>query len=354
MTTAVSIRPTAGLPEHIRTESELEALLTRPSDELVRYISSLSSPLLVLGAGGKMGPTLAVMAHRAAEAARHPLKVIAVSRFTDSGVASWLEQHGVATVRCDLLQPDALRGLPDSENVIHLVGQKFGTGKNPGATWVMNIVVPARVAERYRRARLVTLSTGNVYPLSQVGQAGSLESDPLTPVGEYANSAVGRERVFEYYSLRDSIPVATLRLCYAVELRYGVVLDIAQRIDAGEPVDTANGYFNCIWQGDACDMILRSLSLAKCPPSVWNLCRPEAYAVRTIARRLGELLDREPKFRGQESPNALLANPARICAELGEPRTPMDTILRWVAEWVKSNGRSLGKPTHFEVLDGRY
>jgi dTDP-4-dehydrorhamnose reductase len=301
-----------------------------------------------------MGPTLAVLAHRAAEMAKHPLKVIAVSRFRDGRTSCWLQQRNVATLSCDLLDWDALRQLPESENIIHLVGHKFGTGTIPSATWAMNTLVPAHVAERFPRARIVALSTGNVYPLAKVSQAGALETDAVTPVGEYANSTVGRERILEYYSSRDKSPLAILRLCYAVELRYGVVVDIAQKVYAGEPVDLTNGYFNCIWQGDANDMILRSISLADSPPTVWNLCCPEVFSVRTTATHLGELLERKPIFQGVESPDALLANPARICAKLGEPTTPKEVILRWIAYWVKSNGRTLGKPTRFEVRDGKY
>jgi nucleoside-diphosphate-sugar epimerase len=235
-----------------------------------------------------------------------------------------------------------------------LVGQKFGTGKTPGATWAMNILVPARVAERYPRATLVALSTGNVYPLSPVSQCGSVETDALAPVGEYAMTAVGRERIFEFYSPRGDTPVALLRLCYAVELRYGVLVDIARKVHAGDPIDLANGFFNCIWQGDANDMVLRAVSLAATPPSVWNLCRPEIYSVRVIATRLGDLLDRAPVFQGSENPTALLANPSRLCAALGTPPTPLDTMLRWIAFWVRQGGRTLGKPTHFEVRDGKY
>jgi nucleoside-diphosphate-sugar epimerase len=201
---------------------------------------------------------------------------------------------------------------------------------------------------------LVALSTGNVYALSEVSRGGSVESDPLTPLGEYANSTVGRERVLEFFSLRDGIPLTLLRLCYAVELRYGVLLDIAQKVHGGKPIDLANGYFNCIWQGDANDMILRSLSLAKSPPTIWNLCRPEVFSVRTVATQFGELLGRPAQFTGSESPNALLCNSRPLCDELGEPATPLAPMLRWVADWVRRGGSTWGKPTGFEVRDGKY
>jgi nucleoside-diphosphate-sugar epimerase len=342
------------LPDVIRTESELEEVLTRPSAALIEFIKTVSSPLLVLGAGGKMGPTLAVLARRAAEAAGHALEVVAVSRFSNAASRQWLEAHGVKTVSCDLLAADAVARLPDTENIIHLVGLKFGTAQNPAATWAINTIVPSRVCERYPRSRIVALSTGNVYPPSEVSRGGSVETDPLTPVGEYANAAVGRERIFEFYSRRQETPITLLRLFYAIELRYGVLADIARKVHAGEPVALANGCFNCIWQHDANEWILRALPLAVAPSSVWNLCRPEIFSVREIATRFGELLDRTPIFSGSETPSALLGNSAKLCAALDSPATPMETILRWIAHWVKQGGHDLGRPTHFEVRDGKY
>jgi dTDP-4-dehydrorhamnose reductase len=342
------------LPESIETDAELEEILTRPSQELIDYIPTVSSPLVIVGAGGKMGPTLAARAKRAAALAGCSLEVIAISRFGDTQARSWLEQQGVTTLSCDLLKPGALQSLPDSENVVYLVGLKFGTGKTPASTWAVNCLAPSRIAERYPKARLVALSTGNVYPLAAVSKGGLPETARLTPLGEYSNSAVGRERIFEFYSLSDGLRLALLRLSYAVELRYGVLVDLAQQIQTGAPVDLANGYFNCIWQGDANDMILRALALADSPPSVWNLCRPEKFSVRTVAEQLGELLGRKPVFGGTESPTALLSNSQRICARLGKPSTSLETLLRWTAAWIKRGGRILGKPTHFEVRDGNY
>ncbi len=345
---------TPDLPEGIEAEEQLHEFLTRPSAPLVEFIRNLTSPLLVLGAGGKMGPTLAVLAKRAAAAANHPLDVIAVSRFSDAGTRAWLERHQVKTLSCDLLEAPAVAMLPDAVNLVYMVGLKFGSTQNPVATWAMNTLVPARVMERYPSARIVALSTGNVYPLGAVNLGGSREDDPLTPLGEYANATVGRERIFEYYSRRHHASVALIRLFYAVELRYGVPVDVARKVHVGEPVDLTNGYFNCIWQGDANDMTLRALSLATSPPSVWNLCRPEIFPVRAIAMRFGELFGRAPQFTGTEAPTALLGNPAAICAQLGPPAMPLETMLRLIAHWVKQGGRSLGKPTHFEVRDGNY
>jgi nucleoside-diphosphate-sugar epimerase len=341
-------------PDLVTTEAELEELLTRPSAGLAGFIKSLSGPLLVLGAGGKMGPTLAVLARRAAEATAHPLEVIAVSRFTDPQARAWLEERGVTTLGGDLLLAETLARLPDAANILYLVGLKFGTAKNPGATWAMNTIVPARVCERYPNARIAALSTTNVYPLTKTALGGASENHPLTPSGEYGNAAVARERIFDFYSRRQETPVALLRLSYAVELRYGVLVDIARKVWSGETISLANGYVSCIWQGDANELAIRSLALAESPPSVWNLCRPEVYSVREVATRLGELLGRAPGFEGAESETALLANSGPLCAALGPPATPLEAMLPLIAHWVKSGGRDLDRPTHFETRDGSY
>jgi dTDP-4-dehydrorhamnose reductase len=342
------------VPEIIATEGALEEVLTRPRAELARFIKSVRSPLVVLGAGGKMGPTLAVLARRAAEKAGHKLEIIAVSRFSDARAREWLKQRGVKTVSGDLLERRVVRRLPAAENVIFLVGQKFGTAQNPSQTWAANTIVPELVAERYAGARIVALSTGNVYPLSVVSGSGSVETDPMTPLGEYANAAVGRERLFEFFSRRDCTRIALLRLFYAVDLRYGVLRDIADKIWSGQPVELANGHFNCIWQGDANELVIRSLALASSPASAFNLTSAKIYRVRQVAERLGQLLGKPAKFAGHESETALTGDTARLCSLLGEPATGLDTMLRWTADWVRRGGRSLGKPTHFESRDGRY
>jgi hypothetical protein len=342
------------LPEKIETEEQLEDLLTRPTPVLQDFIRTLPSPLLILGAGGKMGPTLARLARRAAEAAQHPLEIIAVSRFRDSTLMASLHENGIKTISCDLLDATSVHRLPDAPNVIYLVGLKFGTAQDPAATWAINTIVPTRVAERYRTSRIVALSTGNVYPLTEVNRGGCVEAGPLTPLGEYANSAVARERIFQFHSRAETTAMALIRLFYAVELRYGVLLDIARKVHDGLPIELANGYFNCIWQGDANEMVIRSLALATSPASAWNLCRPEVFSARAVALRVGELLGRTPKFDGQESPTALLGDPTAICSRLGPPPVLLEPMLRWIASWVKQGGRELGKPTHFETRDGRY
>jgi dTDP-4-dehydrorhamnose reductase len=252
------------------------------------------------------------------------------------------------------LDRSAVAQLPDTTNAIYMVGRKFGTQDNPSLSWALNTIVPANVAERYPGARIVALSTGNVYPFVPVNSDGAGEETPLTPLGEYANAAIARERVFEHFSRTNETRTALIRLNYAVELRYGVLVDIARKIQAGEPVDVTNGWFNCIWQGDANDLILRALPLASAPSQSWNLTSPGILRVREMAQRLSVLLDKPARFVGQEADTALLSNPAKLCRELGEPGTPLDAILRWTAAWVMNGGRSLDKPTHFEVRDGRY
>ena len=342
------------LPQYIQTEQELDDALTQPSPGLVNWIRNIASPLVILGASGKMGPTLALLARRAADAASYPLEIIAASRFRDPSRIQWLEERGIRAHVCDLLDESSVRKLPDTQNVIYMVGQKFGTSANPSATWAANTIAPMRTSERYHHSRIVAISTGNVYPPSSIHQNGSTEKDPTTPVGEYANSAVGRERVFEYYSLKHQTPIALLRLFYAVELRYGVLVDLAWKVQKGEPISLENGYFNCIWQRDANEMILRSLSLVSSPPSVWNLCCPEIFSVRDIALRLGNLLARTPQFVGAEKEMCLLGNAKKINDLLSPPLTSLETMLAWIAHWISHGGRYSGNPTHFEVRDGQY
>lgn len=344
----------AELPHLIETEERLDDVLTRPSSRLVEFVKGLPNPLLVLGAGGKMGPTLAVLARRAAEAAGHPLRVVAVSRFNDAAARTWLESRGVETISCDLFDRNAVAALPEASSVIYLVGLKFGTSQNPALTWAANTLVPANVAERFRTSRIVALSTGNVYPLVSVASGGATESHSLTPLGEYANAAVARERIFEYHAQRHGTPLVLVRLNYAAELRYGVLRDLAEKIWRGEPVELRNGYFNCIWQGDANDMIIRALALAGNPPGAINLTGPDPLSIRSLASRFGELLGKAARLTGSESSDALLSNASRTIELLGPPSTSLDAMVRWTAHWVMRGGRSLNKPTHFEVRDGKY
>jgi dTDP-4-dehydrorhamnose reductase len=338
----------------IEAESELDELMTRPRQALIDFVRTMSSPLLVLGGSGKMGPTLAVLAKRAAEQAGSGLQVIAVSRFSDESARSWLEERGVETIQCDLLERKQVAMLPDAENVIYMAGRKFGTRANPPLTWAMNTIAPANVAERFPQSRIVALSTGNVYGEVSRSSGGSVESDEPAPVGDYANASLARERIFEYYSTKNAARICLLRLNYAVDLRYGVLVDIAQKVYRGEPVDVTMGHLNCIWQGDANEMCIRALDLAASPARILNLTGADILSVRDLARRFGELLGKEVKVVGEESDRALLNNASAAFAVLGTPATPLDAVIRWTASWIASGNRTLGKPTHFEVKDGRY
>jgi nucleoside-diphosphate-sugar epimerase len=342
------------LPARIETDAQLEELMTRPRPELVESIRRLRSPLLLLGASGKMGPSLAVLAQRAAQAAEHDLKIIAISRFSDPANRQWLESRGIETIACDLLDREAVRRLPDSADVVFLAGMKFGTQQTPWLTWAVNTLVPAQVSERYSGARIVALSTGNVYPQVPIDSGGATESNPLTPLGEYSNAAVARERMFEFFSRQNQTPMTLLRLNYAVELRYGVLVDLARKVWAGEPVDVTMGYFNCIWQGDANELILRSFDLARSPAQALNMTGLEILPVREVARQFGDLMERPVMITGSEDEKALLSNSSRISALLGAPPTPIASVIRWVAHWIQQGGTTLGKATKFEVRDGKY
>lgn len=344
----------SSLPAIVPSEDELLDLLTRPSAALVACIGGLAGPLMVLGAGGKMGPTLCLLAKRAAREAGRPLEIIAASRFSNPETRPWLEEQGIRTVSVDLLDRAAVQALPDAPDVIHLTGLKFGTLTNPSLTWATNTLGPAWAAERYASSRIVALSTGNVYPLVPVAGGGATEQQALTPIGEYANAAVARERVLEHFSQREQTRIALIRLNYAVELRYGVLVDIARRVWEERPIDVANGWFNCIWQGDANELVLRVLSLAASPASVWNLSSRKPISVRTTAQRFGELLGRPVHLIGTEAPDALICDPSALCARLGNPATPLDRVLEWIAHWVRNGGANLAKPTGFEVRNGQY
>lgn len=334
-----------------RSEDDLEDALSRPTPSLVRVLDGVPGDLLVLGAGGKMGPSLARMAKLADPARR----VIAVSRWSSDGAQRALERHGVGTIRADLLDPRALAALPDAPNVVFMAGQKFGTSGNPALTWAMNAGVPAFAAERYAGARTVVFSTGNVYPLTPPDRGGARESDPPAPVGEYAASCLARERLYAAAALRHGTPVAIVRLNYAHDLRYGVLTDLALRVAHQQPIDLTMGFVNVIWQGDANAFALAALARAAAPdPFVVNVAGPTVLRVRDLALALGTRLGMVPELRGSEAPDALLSNGARMRELLDEPLLPLDTLLDWVADWIARGGRLLNKPTAFEQRDGRF
>jgi nucleoside-diphosphate-sugar epimerase len=310
--------------------------------------------VIVLGAGGKMGPSLARMIHRAFEELGRGDRVYAVSRFGNPDSRERLRATGLDVIACDLADREAVRQLPDAPTLFYMAGQKFGTAALPAATWGANVVVPAVVAERFRGSRIVAFSTGNVYPLTAADAGGSRESDPVGPVGEYGMSCLGRERVFEYHSLRDGTPLAIIRLNYAIDLRYGVLVDIARRIAAGEPVDLRMGHVNVIWQGDANAQAIQSLTYATSPPFVVNVTGPETVSVREAAERIARLMNRTARFTGAPGPDALLSDASMARELFGQPSVSTDLLIEWVAEWVSRGGAHLGKPTHFESRNGAF
>jgi nucleoside-diphosphate-sugar epimerase len=334
-----------------RDETELEERLSQPSDALTASLAAVPGAILVLGAGGKMGPSLARMARRADPSRR----VIAVSRWSNRAAAEALEAHGVETGGADLLAPRELAALPDAPNVVFMAGQKFGTTGAPTATWAMNAAVPAFVAERFAGTRTVVFSTGNVYPLTPPARGGSRETDPPAPVGEYAFSCLARERIFGAAAARHRTPTSIVRLNYAHDLRYGVLTDLALRVARREPIDLAMGYVNVIWQGDANAFALAALARAATPdPFVVNVAGPETLRVADLARALGERLGTEPVLTGTEGADALLSDASRMRELLDHPLLPVTTLLDWVASWVRGGGPLLGKPTSFERRDGRF
>jgi nucleoside-diphosphate-sugar epimerase len=338
----------------IDSVDDLENRLAAPSVRDQEAMRRVSGDIIVLGAGGKMGPSLAKRAKRASQAAGVARRVIAVSRFSDPAIVTDLERTGIEVIRCDLLSREDVARLPVCENVLFLSGRKFGSSDRPDFTWAMNMIVPANVALHYRKSRFVAFSTGNVYPFVPASTDGSLETDEPAPLGEYAQSCLGRERVFEYYSQEYGTRCLIFRLNYAVDLRYGVPVDIARKVYAGESVDLTIGWFNAIWQGDANSYALRSLELAASPPTILNVTGPDKIAVRQVAEFYGRVFNRRPLLRGEESGRALLSNAALCHRLLGIPEVSLETLLDWVGHWVEIGGATLNKPTKFEVADGRF
>jgi len=337
-------------PPRIDDVTQLEELLSRPSAALADDLERAPGDILILGVGGKMGPTLARMAKRAAPSRR----VIGVARFSQPGLSEALTAACVECVEADLLSRDAVARLPDAPNVVFMAGRKFGSTGSEWLTWAMNAHVPALVAERYPRSRIVAFSTICVYPYVDVASGGASEDvPPVAPPGEYANSCVARERMFEHFSHLHGTPGCLIRLSYAIDMRYGVLHDIARSIVERRPIDLAMGHANVIWQGDACDWALRMLAHCTTPTSALNVSGP-VVRVRRIAEGLGARLGVAPIFAGSEAPTAWIADCRRAFARFGPPQVGLDTMLDWTADWIARGGGSLGKPTHFEVRDGRY
>jgi len=340
--------------ERISDVIQLEQMLSEPRPELIELFSSMSGDIIVLGAGGKMGPTLARMAKRASDVAGEGRRVIAASRFSNTQEQARLDSAGIETIKADLLDDEQLDALPDAANVVYMAGMKFGATGNEPLTWAMNACLPAMVCRKYRKSRILAFSTGNVYGLSPVARGGSVEKDVLRPVGEYAMSCVGRERIFEYFSKVSCTPVAIVRLNYATELRYGVIVDMALKVWRGETIPLAMGALNAIWQGDANAMALLAFKHAASPAFVLNVAGPEVLSVRQVCQEFARLMHKKAIFTGSEMPDALLSNGQLGFDLFGYPRVTVNQMIPWIADWIVRGGKNIDKPTHFESRDGKF
>lgn len=336
------------------TEEKLDEMLTHPSDELVEDMKKISGDIMVLGAGGKMGPSLCLLAKKAIEMAGIKKEVIAVSRFTDPIATKLLTDHGIRTIPCDLLDVAALSALPEVENIVYMAGRKFGTDGNEWQTWAMNSTLPAFVAEKFKKSSIVVFSSGNIYPILPISSGGCSELDKPVPKGEYAMSCLARERAFEYAANKFGTKVLLYRLNFAVDLRYGVLYDMASNIMSDKPISIETPVFNCIWQGSANEIALRGLLHTASPACVLNVTGPETLSIKKTAIEIGELLGKEVLFRGEEQTDGYLNNAAKCTELFGYPSVSAKTLIRWQTEWVLEGGRALGKPTHFEERKGSY
>jgi len=336
------------------TKEDLEKTMTHPSPALIEDLANLDGDILILGVGGKMGPSMAKLAQNAIQQGNLNKKVYGVSRFSSNDLQEELEQAGIYTIAADLLNEDDLQELPDVKNIIYMAGNKFGTTGNEHFTWGMNTYLPGRVAEKFPNSRIVVFSTGNVYPLTPIKASGAREEDPVDPVGEYAQSCLGRERIFEFFSHRNKTPMVMFRLNYAIDMRYGVLLEVAQKVKDGQPIDLSMGHANIIWQGDANTYALQSLLHCDYPPKVLNITGPEIVSIRRVAEQFGELFSQKPVFVNQEQDTALLSNAAKSFQTFGYPTVSLQQMVEWTANWVMNDGETINKPTHFQQRKGAF
>ncbi|MEO5600077.1 MAG: NAD-dependent epimerase/dehydratase family protein [Cyclobacteriaceae bacterium] len=328
--------------------------LLQPSKALVADIAKLDGDIMILGVAGKMGPALAKMAKSAIDEAGVHKKVIGVARFSEPGLQEELKQSGIETYVADLLEEDQLQSLPDAKNVLYLAGMKFGTTGKQSLTWAMNTYLPGRVAEKYKRSKIVVFSTGNVYPFVPIESGGATEKILPEPVGEYAQSCLGRERIFQYFSLKNNTPTLIFRLNYANDVSYGVLLDIAKSVNEDRPIDLTMGHVNIIWQGDANEMAIRSLHHCNVPPKILNIAGPETASVKALAEKFGLLFKKKPTYLQQEQSTALLSNATESHRFFGQPGVPLSQMIELIAHWISQGGRILNKPTHFQERKGNF
>ncbi|QJD82697.1 NAD-dependent epimerase/dehydratase family protein [Cohnella herbarum] len=338
----------------MRTVAELEAKLAEPSEALIRDLAKVNGDIVLLGVGGKMGPSLARLAMNAIREGDLAKRVIGVSRFSNAEARRELEEAGVETISCELLDDEALKGLPNVENVIYMAGNKFGTTGNEHFTWAMNTYLPGRVAEKFKESRIVVFSSGNIYPFLPVSGGGASESVSPEPLGEYAQSCLGRERIFEYHSNKNQTPMVMYRLNYAIDMRYGVLLELAKAINEGRSINLSMGFANVIWQGDANAMALRCLTQCTNPPSIMNITGPETLSIRWAANEFAKRIGKEAIFEGVESDTALLNNASKSHQLFGYPTVSLLQMIDWTAEWVKHGGSTWNKPTHFQERKGKF
>ncbi|MGL1890522.1 MAG: NAD(P)-dependent oxidoreductase [Spirochaetaceae bacterium] len=342
------------IPQSFNNIKELDDFISTPDNELISFIDNLDGDIMILGIGGKVGSHVGFLARNAIIQGENHKKVYGVSRFSDKGIQLELESYGIETIKCDLLDQEGVSRLPKVKNVIFMAGKKFGTESGQGLTWAMNTVVPANVASHFKESRIVVFSTGCVYDLCSINSGGAVEEDPINPMGEYANSAVGRERIFEYYSHKKQTELCMFRLNYAIDMRYGVLHEIALKVLNEESIDLSMGHVNVIWQGDVARMALLSLQQSTYPANILNITGPETISIKYIANQFGKEFNITPIFTGNESDTALLNNASKAASVFGYPRIPLLTMIRWSALWIQNNGATLNKATHFETRDGKY
>lgn len=338
----------------MKSIEELDRKLSTPSDALVQDVAAMEGDILILGAGGKMGPSLAALAKNAIDESGVSKEVICVSRFSDKDSQKQLDKCDIKTIAADLMNENELAALPVTENVIYMVGQKFGTSGNEALTWALNSYLPGRVAEKYKHSSIVVFSTGNVYPFVEISSGGATEDLVPDPVGEYAQSCLGRERVFEFFSKRNGTPILIYRLNYAIDMRYGVLLEIATAVQQEKPIDLSTGYVNVIWQGDANEIAIRCLHKCALPPVKLNITGPENVSIRRLAEEFGTHFKKDPVFVNKEKSTALLADASRCQKLFGPHRVSLKKMVKWTAEWVLNDGKTIKKPTHFQERAGKF